>query len=206
MLKFWELAPSPNNTKVRMALRFKGIDFEVRPVDPRDRQSVIALSGQELSPVVEDRGIVLNDSEAILQYLDANYPDKPRLFPRQRADRRECDAWKRTLDEKVAAHWLPVFLHGIGRRDTLDEEARQRFQDSLAWLSDELGDRESFRDDPENAICDLRVAEWATYAFPGEGLIERVRLFSRFRDLFGLEQGSLPNLERFLEPWNERLA
>jgi hypothetical protein len=44
------------------------------------------------------------------------------------------------------------------------------------------------------------VAEWAIYAFPGEGLIRRVRLFHRFREHFGLEPGSLPALERFLEP------
>jgi len=99
MLRFWELPPSPNNTKVRMALRFKGIDFETLPVNPRERSDVVAVSGQELTPVIEDRGIVLNDSEAIL-----------------------------------------------------------------------------------------------------------VPLFARFRDLFGIAPGRLPVLERFLEPWNERLA
>jgi hypothetical protein len=56
------------------------------------------------------------------------------------------------------------------------------------------------------AICDLRVAEWATYGLPGDGLIARVPLFAKFRDLFDVEPGSLPNLERFLEPWNGRLA
>ena len=61
MLKFWELAPSPNNTKVRMALRFKEIDFSAIPVDPSDRAPVIEVSGQELTPVIEDRGIVLNN-------------------------------------------------------------------------------------------------------------------------------------------------
>ena len=98
MLKFYELAPSPNNTKVRMALRFKGIEFEAIPVDPRDRTAVIEASGQELTPVIADRGIVLNDSEAILQYLDANYPDTPRLFPPERAGRKMCDRWKRKID------------------------------------------------------------------------------------------------------------
>ena len=58
----------------------------------------------------------------------------------------------------------------------------------------------------ENWDPDLRVAEWATYAFPGEGLIARCPLFRRFREHFALEAGSLPNLERFLAPWNERLA
>jgi glutathione S-transferase len=206
MLKFWELSPSPNNTKVRMALRFKGIDFETVPVDPFDRAPVVEVSGQELTPVIQDRGIVLNDSEAILQYLDANNPDKPRLLPGSREGRRECEAWQRKLDETVAAHWLPGFLYCIGLREDLDEESVARFQQALAVLNDEVGDRTSFKDDPEMAVCDLRVAEWATYALPGEGLVRRVGLFKKFRDVFGVTPGSLPNLERFLEPWNERLA
>ncbi len=50
MLRFWELPPSPNNTKVRMALRFKGIDFETVPVNPRDRTDLVATSGKFLEP------------------------------------------------------------------------------------------------------------------------------------------------------------
>ena len=205
VLKFWELAPSPNNTKVRMALRFKGIEFEAVPVDPRDRSELLEVSGQVLSPVIADRGIVLNDSEAILQYLDANYRDLPRLFPSSRAGRKECDAWKETLDRTVAAAWAPIFLVGIGVRESFEPAERQAFEDALRWLEDELGDRDTFRG-PDLPICDLRVAEWATYALPGAGLVERVRLFGRFKKLFAVAEGSLSRLERFLEPWNERLA
>jgi len=206
MLKFWELTPSPNNIKVRMALRYKGIGFQDVTVDPFDRRPVLEASGQELTPVIEDRGIVLNDSEAILHYLDANYPDTRRLMPRLRDGRKTCDAWKHRLDTTVAAHWLPVFLYGIRVKDELDVEARARYQQALATLNDEIGERVSFHDDPELAVCDLRVAEWAVYALPGDGLIRRVRLFAKFRELFAIEPGSLPNLERFLEPWNERLG
>ncbi len=206
MLEFQELTPSPNNIKVRMALRYKGIEFEATPVDPVNREPVIAASGQELTPVIADRGIVLNDSEAILQYLDANYRDTPRLFPVRRAGRKACDEWKRRIDQTVAMHWLPVFWYALKRRDTLDEGARDRFRDALAGLDAEIGDRASFHDDPEMAVCDLRVAEWAVYALPGDGLVERVRLFGKFRELYAVEPGSLPNLERFLRPWNERLA
>ena len=49
MLRFHELPPSPNNTKLRMALRYKGIEFEAVPVSPADRGSLMQVSGQELS-------------------------------------------------------------------------------------------------------------------------------------------------------------
>lgn len=204
MLTFYELAPSPNNTKVRMALRFKGIPFEVAAVDVADRSALLARSGQEGTPVIEDRGIVLPDSEAILHYLDANYREAPRLYPAEIPGRRACESWRRKLDERVAKHWFPVFLYGIKRRDSLDEEALKRYREGLAWLDEELAERESFAEGPDQAINDLRVAEWATYAFPGEGFIARVRLMYKLRDLFAVPP--LPRLQRFLEPWQERLA
>jgi glutathione S-transferase len=204
MLKFWELGPSPNSIKVRMALRFKGVDFEVIPVDPFERAGVIEVSGQELTPVIADRGVVINDSEAILQYLDANYPDTPRLIPRERAGRKACDAWKRRLDREVAAKWSPIFSSVLKFGDPHTPEQRQAFEDALRALEEELGQRSSF--DPDAPIVDLRVAEWATYALPGTALIERVRLWGKFREAFGIETGSLPALERMLEPWNERLG
>ncbi len=204
MVTFWELAPSPNNTKVRMALRFKGIDFEAIPVDPFDRVPVIEASGQELTPVIADRGIVLNDSEAIIQFLDASYKETPRLFPAERAGRKECEAWKKTLDSKIAAFWQPVFWNTI-KQEPVDESSRKNFEQGLCRLEETLRDDGTFMG-PEMPICDLRVAEWATYAFPGASLIERVPLFAKFKESFAITEGRLPKLETFLKPWQRHLA
>ena len=203
MLRFWELTPSPNNIKVRMALRYKGIDFEAIPVDPVNRKPLREVSGQDLAPVIENKGVVLNDSEAILQYLDANYPDTPRLFPADRS-RRKCDAWKAELDSKIVPTWLPVFLKSIGRSESFEAESRDGFEEFLAWLDSELTKRDSFGG-PDAAIDDLRVAEWAVYAWPGRKLLERVPLFRVFQENFAVPEGKYKRLEAFLEPWNERL-
>ncbi len=205
MLKFWELSPSPNSTKLRMALRVKGVEFEAVAVDPMDRSAVIAASGQELTPVIEDRGIVLNDSEAILQYLDANYRDAPRLFPSDRAGRKRCEAFKRDMDGRIGDSWAPVFFHAIGRIPELDDEARQRFERLVLGWEEHLGEHDGFGG-PDDTICDLRVAVFATYAIPGPGLIARVKLFRRFKRLFGIEEERVPRLKKFAAPWNERLA
>ena len=204
MLKLWELAASPNSTKVRMALRFKGIEFETIPVDPTDRTAIVRVIGQELTPAIEDKGIVLNDSEAILQYLDANYPKSPRLFPVDRAGRRLCENWRKELDEKVAKYWMPVFFHVIGQGD-LDSSALKSYQDSLGWLDELIGDKDQFKEGEDLTICDLRVAEWATYAIPSDGFIERCPIFGKFKEIFGVNAGSYKNLERFLKPWNQFL-
>jgi len=204
MLRFWELSPSPNNIKVRMALRIKGIDFETIPVDFLDRKPLREVSGQDLSPVIEDKGIVLNDSEAILQYLDANYPDTPRLFPSDRS-RKQCDAWKTELDSKIVPTWFPVFMKSIGRSESFEAEARDGFEEFLAWLDGELAERDSFGA-PGAVINDLRAAEWAVYALPGQKLLERVQLFRVIKENFAVVEGKYTRLEAFLEPWNARLG
>lgn len=208
MLQLLELAPSPNNTKVRMALRYKGVPFETLAIDPFDRAVVLEATGQELTPAIRDRGIVLNDSEAILQYLDANYPGTPRLFPRLRAGRQACDAWKARLDAEIVPHWRPALMYVLKLSESFENESRERYQQALRVLDVQIGDRDSFHDDPEMAVCDLRVAEWATYLFPGSGLVTRVPLFAKFESVLspGLAPEALPNLRRFLRPWQERLA
>lgn len=205
MIELWELPPSPNSTKVRMALRFKGMDFEAHPIDPADRSELVELSGQELTPVIRDRDVILNDSEAILHYLDANYRQTPRLLPTTKASRRECDEWKTRLDDKIARPWFPIFLHSIGRRATFDKEARSGFRDALSWLEEELAGGDTLKD-LNVPICDLRVAEWVTYALPSDALMERVPAFRRCKELFGIEDGEFPVLRQFVAPWNERLA
>lgn len=203
MLRFWELAPSPNNAKVYMALRFKDIPFEVVPVDPFDRSALVEATGQELAPAIEDKGIVLNDSEAILQYLDATYRDTPRLFAVDRAGRKQSEAWKSELDKSIGAYWLPVFLTAIGRAESFEPAARDGFEQFLADLDSRLADRDNFGGPP---IDDLRVAEWATYALPGPKLIERVRLFGKFKQIYAVPEGRYARLEAFLQPWQERLG
>ncbi len=201
MLTFYELGPSPNNTKVRMALGYKGIPFETIAVDPRDRSTVRDVSGQELTPVIADRGVVIPDSEAILLYLDANYRDTPRLFPADKPGRRACESFKQKLDDELVPHWAPVFFHAIGVRDTNDIAAAHAFERGLLALQNELGDRTSYAPGPDAASCDVRVAEWATYALPSEGLKRRVPVFATTERLFAVDRAKFGRLESFLAPW-----
>jgi len=205
MLKFYELAPSPNNMKVRMALRFKGIPFESIKVDFFDRQPIRDASGQDGTPIIKDKGIVLNDSEAILNYLDTNYPDTPRLMPSALKGRYACDKWKTMLDYKVAKPWFKVWRYVLKRLDTLDVDARKEYAEALHWMNDEIGDRSSFHYDPEMVVCDLRIALWAVYGLPGDGLLQRVGLLKSSKKAFDLDEIDYPNLVRFLGPWNDLL-
>lgn len=80
---------SHNCIKVRVALRLKGLPYEVLDIPPMDRSTPRRVSGQGLVPVLEDGGRTLHDSTAILLYLEERYPD-PSLLPSDPAARAEC--------------------------------------------------------------------------------------------------------------------
>lgn len=89
-LRLFDLAPSPNNIKVRLALGYKGIAHERVSVDPADRSAILQATGQPLTPAIEHtlaEGVTVRlfDSGAILRYLDANFPGTSRLFSADRA-------------------------------------------------------------------------------------------------------------------------
>lgn len=206
MLTFYELAPSPNGLKTRLMLRYKGVPFETVAVDPNDRSPVVEVSGQELTPVILDKEIVLNDSEAISHYLDANYRDRPRLWPSDKGGRRACDRFKSELDQRITPPWADVFFHAIKLHETMDAQSPIRFREQVSWLEAELGKAPDERAWLPAAINELRIAEWTLYALPGEGLLERVPLFKHFAQLYAIEAGAFPRLEEFLAPWQERAS
>lgn len=88
-MRLYRIPFSTNVERVALALAYKGLDAEPIEVDPADRAPVVAASGQELVPVLEDEGRVVADSTRILEYLEERYPDPP-LYPRDPAARAEC--------------------------------------------------------------------------------------------------------------------
>ena len=88
---------SPFSRKVRIVLGEKGIDvsLKVEKVWER-REEYLALNPTGEVPVmIEDDGMVLADSTAIVEYLDEKHSDPPLLgrSPEMRAETRRLVAW-----------------------------------------------------------------------------------------------------------------
>ena len=92
MVRLYLIPWSTNVERVSLALAHKGIAVEAVEVDPGDRSALVALSGQELVPVVDDGGRIVADSPAILEYLEEAYPDPP-LYPADRGRRAEVETF-----------------------------------------------------------------------------------------------------------------
>ncbi len=83
-----------NNFKVRIALGFKEIPYTFETIDPGDREAILDISGQPFTPVMVHGDVVMYDSGAIMRYLEANFPDTPRLFSRDYGKMRKIESWE----------------------------------------------------------------------------------------------------------------
>ena len=158
------LPPSPHNTKIRLALKLKQLDFEAVPVDFQDRSAVLERSGQPLTPVLLDGNRVIYDSFGILRYLDANWPE-PRLFAATREGQREIQEWERFAVLEVG----PALSLLLGQllSDNDDPAATSRAQgilDSIyPRLEQALGGAPYLGGDRPNA-ADLTVVPFLRFA------------------------------------------
>lgn len=109
MVKLYELAGkngvifSPYCWRIRMALSFKGVNFECEEVAFTDIKNI--SEGQfKTVPILSDNNSVINDSYDIALYLDETYPDTPLLFPNEDSKQtfRFIEAWSNSLHSDIA--------------------------------------------------------------------------------------------------------
>ncbi len=97
-LTLHELAASPNNVDARIALGYKGLEYERVPLEvnefPGDRSPVVQLSRQPRLPVLQDGQTVIFGSDAILRYLEANFPEAPPIFTDDYQAFGEIEQWE----------------------------------------------------------------------------------------------------------------
>jgi glutathione S-transferase len=79
-----DLRPSPYCWRTKLALKHKGLAWRDEPCGFGDKQKV-AFADSQTYPVIHDATTVVKDSWAIVQHLDAAYPDRPLLPDRSYA-------------------------------------------------------------------------------------------------------------------------
>ncbi len=134
-----------NNIKVRLALEHKGIPYEFRTIEPADRDELVRVSGQFLTPAMVDGDVVLFDSGAILRYLDANYPETPKLFGRSHSEQWEIEDWERFGRGPLAEPMMTLVharVRGEGVTPAVEEGAVADFGAALRKLEGRLDGRQ----------------------------------------------------------------
>ncbi|CAI9264745.1 unnamed protein product [Lactuca saligna] len=139
LLNLWA---SMYGMRVRIALAEKGVSYEYREEDLRNKSQLLLEMNpvHKKVPVLIHNGKPICESSIIVEYIDEVWKDKAPLFPSDTYDKARARFWGDFIDKKVFQ---------IGRKlyTTIGEEheaARKEFMDSLKLIEGELGDKPYF--------------------------------------------------------------
>jgi glutathione S-transferase len=126
MIEMWELRGKQDRRyslfswRTRMALRHKGLQFELRPVAMSDKAS-IAFSGGKTVPVIRDGETVVRDSWKIAEYLEEKHPGQNALFGNEIA-RGMTQTFNTWTDRVLIGAMMPVIVADLHERiDPVDD-------------------------------------------------------------------------------------
>ena len=198
-LRLYRIPFSTNVERVALALAHKGIAVEYVDVDDADRSPVVAVSGQELVPVLVDGDRIISDSPAILTYLEDRFPEPP-LYPTDESRRAEVrvfidwfnHVWKRPPNLIAAEEEKPE-----PDRQRIAELA-QRITEALALFESLLAGRDFLFGD------ELTVADVVAFPFLKYAVIWEEGDEHRFHEIL---RDAMPLGNRYprLEAWIRRM-
>ena len=154
MITLYEHPLSPYAQKVKIAMREKGLKFELAKPAGLTTGTVLQGDFTRISPRGEvpalvDGDVAIFDSTIILEYLEDRFPSPP-ILPASAAER----ARVRMLEEVMDTHFEPIawglaeltwFRRAEGKlAETLRARAKTQTEGFFAWLERELGEREWF--------------------------------------------------------------
>jgi len=160
MLKLCGFHISNYHNKVRIALLEKGVEFDEDPgCRPSQKEEFLARSPMGKVPFLEVDGTTLSESQAICEYLEEAYPQKP-LYPREplaRAKVRELITVIELHVELVARRlYRQAFFGG-----SVSDEVKQATEKDLDKGLRALRKLASF--DPYIAGAELTLADCAAF-------------------------------------------
>ena len=136
-MKLYGYWRSSASYRVRIALNLKGIDYEYIPVHlvkdggQQHSENYQLLNPGELVPTLVDsdneHDIILNQSLAIIEYLDERFPDVNRLVPEHKLDR----ARVRMVSHDLASDTQPI--QNLRVLQKLESSFSASQQDKAAW-------------------------------------------------------------------------
>ena len=190
----WEHPLSPYAQKVKIALREKGVPFEVRVptgigAGVRDDAFSSASPRREV-PALEHNGQTIFDSRIITDYIEETW-SSPSISPASPAARARGRMIEEAVDTQLEAiGWglmeLRVFKRGDDAlRGALEGEAQRQMGQAHAWLERQLGDSPFFGGDafgradmaviphlagPSRAAPESELGQWLAHCLARESV------------------------------------
>lgn len=109
LLDFW---PSPFGMRIRIALAEKGIEYEYKEEDLRNKSPLLLQMNpvHKKIPVLIHNGKPICESLIAVQYIDEVWTQKSPLLPSDPYQRAQARFWADFVDKKVINLFLPFLF------------------------------------------------------------------------------------------------
>lgn len=105
-ITFYYGSGSPPAWRVWLALEFKRLPYELRVLsfDAGDlkKPEFLAINPRARVPAIVDGDLALYESNAIVEYLEEQYPATPQLYPGNTRERARVRRWVSEIDDGIA--------------------------------------------------------------------------------------------------------
>jgi glutathione S-transferase len=157
------------------ALHELGLEFELRPILPRTGETqtpdFTALTARQKIPLLQDNGLVLTESAAIIAYLsDAYGQPHNRLLPIDLRERARCLEWCFFVISELDATSLYVMRrhgdlrHIYGEAPLANAAAAAYFQKQMRTVERALGDNPHYILGDHFTAADILLSTCVTWA------------------------------------------
>ncbi|WP_420547017.1 glutathione S-transferase family protein [Curvivirga sp.] len=119
-IKLYTISGAPRGWRVLIGLTLKGLEYKVQYLQASTKEhkqpEFLKINPRGTVPVIECDGVIMNDSIAILAWLDREYPDKP-LFGQTNDEAGEI--WQLTMEcsdylrDAIDTLFRPILVENI---------------------------------------------------------------------------------------------
>ena len=168
-------ATTSRTLRAHWALAELGLDYQSRPIEPRSGETktpeYTALTARQKIPLLQDRGLTITESAAIVAYLsDAYAQDHNRLVPIGAVPRAKCMEWCFFIISEVDAASLYVIRrhqdlkHIYGDAPQANLAAAGYLQQQMRAIDRQLADGRRFLLDDRFSAADLLLSTCISWA------------------------------------------
>ncbi|XP_067618355.1 glutathione S-transferase D7 [Eurosta solidaginis] len=137
---------SPPCRSVLLLAKMLGIEFELKTINilagEQLKPEFLEINPQHCVPTINDEGLILWESRAILQYMAAAYSKDDSLYPKDLRERAMVDQRIQfdlsTLYSRMFDYYLPTVLWNA----SLDETKKSKLREAFDWFNSTLKGRE----------------------------------------------------------------
>ncbi|WJX72737.1 glutathione transferase [Trifolium repens] len=142
LLDFW---PSPFGMRIRIALAEKGIKYEYKEEDLRNKSPLLLQMNpvHKKIPVLIHNGKPIAESLIAVQYIDEVWNDKSSLLPSDPYQRSQARFWADFVDKKIYEVGRKLWA----KKGEEQEAAKKEFIEAIKLLEQELGGKTYFGGD-----------------------------------------------------------